>query len=301
MDYAITPADRAPAPSSYATEERYIGYREVDYAQPYASFFTPEVAPVQAHVTEALANGRVDAKHGYTVEDAARRMSRVGYEEMETGYTALEGGRILVSVFTHMPGVTAEMWDWWFAWHSTETARYKLWHPEAHYYSGVGDDRSTNLELSDRERYRGNVSYVDEYLGEDASPLTVRFFDPAKLGFEEKPGETVIAARGGFSTAPIGFAWLVHQVRPVSDGCEMRSRFFVNDTRVLPIPAASVTSRRGRVLTTGLGRLAAPVIRRAGGAKVDHFGPRMLKHCAEEMNHLARILPSLHAAFAGTP
>jgi hypothetical protein len=301
LDYTPSDADRAPAPASYATEERYIGYRDVDQAKPYASFFEPAVAPVQPHLTEALAEGRFPAALGYTIEDAAARMSKPGYEGMETGYTELADGRIQVSVLTRMPGVTAEMWDWWFGWHSTETARYKLWHPEAHYYTFVGDDRRGDRSLTDRQRYRDNVSYVDEYLGADKNRLSVRFYDPAKAGFEERAGATVIAARGGLSPAPISNVWLIHQVRPTDDGVEMRSRFFVDQPQLLRIPARSVTSSGGRILTTPVGRLAAPLIARAKIFKADVFGPAMVTHCAQEMNHLARFLPALHEAFQGTP
>jgi len=302
MRYQTTAADRAPAPASYQTERRYLGYKDADYAQPYAKFFSSTVATVQDHVIEAAALGHFPAEFGYSIDDAARRMSRPGYESMETGYTRLADGRVLVSVLTRMPGVTAEMWDWWFGWHGTETARYKLWHPEAHYYSGMGEDRSSNRSLTDKERYIGNVSYVDEYLGADASPLTVRFIAPTELGFDDpKPGSTIIAARGRFSTLPISFAWLIHQIRPTDDGSEMRSRFFVNDLQILRLPAASMTSGKGRVLAGPIGRAVEPMARRFGGVKADHFGPAMVMHCAQEMNHLAQFLPALHAEFRDTP
>jgi len=300
MKYAPTDADRAPAPTSYRTEDRYIGYRETDSAKPWASYFTENVSPVQEQVTDALASGRADERHGYGIEDAVRRMERPGYEEMETGYTRLPDGRVLVSALTRMPSVTADMWDWWFGWHGTDTSRYKLWHPEAHYFTAVGDDRSADRSLTDKQRYIDNVSYVDEYIGDDKSQLTVRFIDPEKVGFETRPGDTTIVARGGASTAPIAFAWLVHQVRATDDGCEMRSRFFVNDIQVLRLPMRSIASRKGMPLATPLGSLLEPLIRRAGGVEADHFGPAMLRHCGEEMNHLATFLPRLHAEFKDT-
>ena len=302
MKYQLSSADRRPAPPKYASEPRYLGYRSEDETRPFAPFFEPRVAPVQSHVVEALAYGRFPAEFGYTVEDAARRMSAPGYESMETGYCELEGGRIQVSVLTRMPGVRAEMWDWWFGWHGTDTARYKLWHPEAHYFSAVGEDRTADRTLSDRQRYIGNVSYVDEYLGADKSQLTVRFLEPTKLGFEEsRSGSTVIAARGGLSPAPVAFAWLIHQLRPTEEGCEMRSRFFVNDTELLRLPPASLTSKEGAFLTTPVGRAVGPSLLKSRAAKADHFGPAMVMHCAQEMNHLARFLPALHEAFVGTP
>jgi DAPG hydrolase PhiG domain len=303
VKYAPTPADRAPAPPDYRTAERYLGYRTADYAQPYASYFTEQVAPVQPHVREAVAAGRQPSQYGYRVEDAAARMSRPGYEAMETGYTGFGGRSILVSVLTDMPGVCAEDWDWWFGWHGTETARYKLWHPGAHFYTAVGENRSADRTLTDRQRYIGNVSYVDEYLGADASALSVRFLDPCAVGFDQPtPGNTVIAARGGFSTSPLSFAWLIHQVRATSTGCEMRSRFFVNDLEVLRLPAHSIAGGgAGRILTTPIGRAVEPIIKRVGGVKVDHFGPVMLMHCGQEMNHLAAFLPRLRQEFQDLP
>ena len=35
-----------------------------------------------------------------------------------------------------MPGVTSEMLDWWFPWHSVGSdLRYKIWDPEDHYFA----------------------------------------------------------------------------------------------------------------------------------------------------------------------
>mgnify|MGYP006964173643 CR=1 FL=1 len=35
-----------------------------------------------------------------------------------------------------MPGVTGEMLDWWFPWHSVGSdLRYKIWDPEDHYFA----------------------------------------------------------------------------------------------------------------------------------------------------------------------
>jgi len=208
-----------------------------------------------------------------------------------------------VSILTRMPGVTGGMWDWWFAWHGSDTSRYKLWHPDAHYFSAMGEDRSGNRELTDRQRYIDNVSYVDEYLGEKRSPLTVRFFDPAKLGFAEAPaGGTTIVARGGLSTMPVSFAWLIHQVRPTDDGCEMRSRFLVNDFEVLGLPAHSSTGAAGSILGNPAARgVAGKVLSRVAKQELRVFGPNMLQHCAQEMNHLASFLPALYEEFRGTP
>lgn len=181
---------------------------------------------------------------------------------METGWTRLDNGVTAIACLTDMPGVTAAMWDWWFGWHGRQTARYKLWHPDSHQFSALGEDRGedrgADRSLTDRERYLDNVSYVDEYIGGEMHRLAIRFFDQTRLGFDDVPGTTHICARVGFSTVPLAHGWLVHQVRPTDRGSEMRSRFFLNH-------------------------------------------PDLLVHCATEMNHLASFLPQLHAEFNGTP
>lgn len=302
MKYNITPADRAPVPASYALEDRYLGYRDADRAKPYANYFQERSLPVQEHVKEALIVGPQASEYGPRISELADDLAKPGYRRMETGYTINSDGHIVVSILTHMPRVTGEMWDWWFGWHGGETARYKLWNPDAHYYSAVGDDRSADRTLTDRQRYINNVSYVDEYLGEDKSPLTVRFYDPRKLGFSEsKPGETTITARGGLSTMPVSFAWLVHQVRATDEGSEMRSRFVVNDFEMLKLPAEAVVSPAGKAMTNApLRALAGIALPRVGAQKLNHFGPAMLFHCATEMNHLATFLPELYAEYRET-
>lgn len=303
MKYHVTQADRLPLPGRYTTEPRYLGYNAIDASQPYAEFFQTHTQPIQAQAREALIAGPVASEYGPRLAELVDIMERPGYQPMESGYTLNADGHIVVSVLTRMPGVTGEMWDWWFGWHGTQTARYKLWHPEAHAFSALAEDRSQDRTLTDRQRYIDNCSFVDEYLGESLTPLTVRFIDPQKVGFApSRPGETTIVARGGFSSSPLSFAWLVHQVRATPDGSEMRSRFIVNDLAVLPVPAASIPPGKAQWLSNPLVRsVANRILPHVTGQKLEQFGPRMLHHCAQEMNHLSTFLPALYERFKGTP
>lgn len=301
--YTPTAADRAPVPASYQAEPRYLGYRQNDTAKPYAKYFRADCLPVQDHVREALIAGMDPTEYAYGLKDAARIMSRSGHHKMETGWTRVPGGW-MIAVLTDMPNVTAEMWDWWFGWHSRESARYKLWHPDAHQFTAVGEDRSTDRTLTDRQRYIDNVSYADEYVGGTMQRLAIRFLDPTRLGFDEPaPGNTVICARVGLSQYPVAMGWLIHQIRPTDHGCEMRSRFFLNDSQMLDLPAHSVPGRGAPLLS---GRAS----RKLGGTVLPHviskvMGPSigydMTFHCAAEMNHLTSFLPELHHEFNGTP
>lgn len=303
ISYRPTATDRAPLPAAFGTEARYLGYREPDRAKPYARYFRTDVRPVQDHVRDALLGGMAPTEHGYHVSAAARRMSRPGYDLMETGWTRVPGG-YLVSCLTDMPGVTARMCDWWFGWHGVETARYKLWHPGDHRFTALGEDRSGDRTLTDRQRYVDNVSYVDEYIGGTLNRLAIRFLDPSRLGFDDPgPGGTVICARVGLSTHPVAQGWLIHQVRPTSHGCEMRSRFFLDDAEILDLRPHAAPGRGARLLTgTAVRTMAGHLLPHLSRAVMGRtFGHDLLFHCATEMNHLAGFLPELYEEFRDVP
>lgn len=52
--------------------------------------------------------------------------------QQEVGYTRLSDGNWLVSMICPMPGITAEMIEWWFWWHCQEDLRYQVWFPGEH-------------------------------------------------------------------------------------------------------------------------------------------------------------------------
>ena len=56
--------------------------------------------------------------------------------QTEIGYTKMDDGTYLVSMICPMPGITAEMIDWWFWWHPQAKERYQVWFPGEHY--GIG-------------------------------------------------------------------------------------------------------------------------------------------------------------------
>jgi hypothetical protein len=101
----------------------------------------------------------------------------------------------------------------------------------------------------------------------------------------EAAGQIVICARGSRRNAPVDSGWLVHHVRAVDGGSEMRSRFWLGG------PHVDVKRNWGPV-----GRVAAAAIRRVTRPTRDDAAD-LLVHCAQEMNHLAAILPELHAIF----
>lgn len=254
----------------------YLGYRAGDDDTAWGDLFDPHMAPLPDHVVDALHHGPQAAPLLLDFSCAADLLDS-GYHPTETGYARSRGGGFAVSVRTEMPGVTPAMWDWWFGWHGSDARRYKLWHPRAHvsarWADGGGDGR-----------YVGRTSLVEEYLGSAFTKAAIRFVPSEELGLPRgRLGDSVaVCARLGSSEVPVDIGWLVHQVRPVDDGAEMRSRFWMGGPHVQlrgPVPLAD--------------RLIRPF---AGPQLPD---PRdLMVHCAQEMNHLARFLPALHRRFA---
>lgn len=248
----------------------------------YARFFNPRMAPLPAHVLEALSKGAV-------AQELLPRFSRVaelqqeGYAVIENGYTIAPDGSARIACLTQMPGVTPQMWEWWFAWHGSEAQRYKLWHPLAHVDVWWADGQGETGE------YLGRTSNIVEYIGPTCMNVGVRFVRPSSIGFDEarlaERGEVAICGRGLMRDLRMEGGWLVHHIRPVPGGSEMRSRFWIGGENVNPI---GMTGSFGKFI----GRTAAKVQKFTSTQAAE-----LMIHDAQEMNHLAAMLPELYAAF----
>ena len=177
---------------------RYLGYRDGDANTPYGKFFQPELAPLPRHVVEALHHGPQAGPMLPAFDDAAA-VADDGYQQTENGYGVLKDGSIQVSVRTDMPGVTAEMWSWWFGWHGSDSRRYKLWHPRAH-VSAEWQDGDLEIRAGRRgaHRYVGRSSLISEYIGSSLLDGASQFVAPAELGCPPDSDDAVaVCARLG--------------------------------------------------------------------------------------------------------
>lgn len=191
-------------------------------------------------------------------------------------------GRVLVACNTVMPGVTPAMIDWWFGWHISSTEQYNLWHPQAHTYSKPKENREYLAD--DRAKYIGNVSYVNEYIGKSMKKLAIAFQNPEAFGLNDvyANGGTAICARTADRLLGSEGGGIVHLIIPTKGGCQMRSAFWLGEINShWPL----------------IGILLKPILNTRAIRKIiinDRMALDLLRHCAEEMNHLARILPQLY-------
>ena len=251
---------------------------------PYAAFWRPQLAPLPALAREAVLAGGRPAEIMWPVSEAPRLLED-GDWPIETGWTLTRQGEGRVFCRTLMPGVTPAMWDWWFGWHGSEDERYRLWHPQAHVSAAWADGGG------DTGGYVGRTSRVIEYLGPQRMALTIRFVPPAEVGLDPARlaarGEVAICARGGLAGTPLESGVLIHHLRPIEGGCEMRSRFWLFGPMLSPRPGSGPAGALATALARGLAR---------GDARQ---AQDLLVHCAQEMNHLTAFLPDLSAAFGG--
>lgn len=214
------------------------------------------------------------------------RLTDAGGDGVEDGVWRHPNGSLTVACTTAMPGVSAAMWDWWFGWHSLSSARYRLWHPSAHIRSQLAEDRR-HMAVG-RPRYVGNISAVDEYIGPQVTRLAIGFLPPAQFGLDETRVDrigTAICATVALRRERLQHGRLIHMVENTADGCTMHSRFHLGQFR-------STVPLIGPLVSWAIDR---PAVRRR--AVSDAIGLALLRHCCEEMHHLAALLPDLHARF----
>ncbi len=269
------------------THDSYLGMRPGDLeGKPYARYWNPRMQGLASEVQQALLQSPLPADYGFS-SDRCDPLLEPGDLPLECGHTRLSSGEIFVATRTPMPGVNGAMIDWWFGWHSHESQRYKLWHPHAHMSAALHSPNEDRRGLTDRERYVGNVSYVEEYIGDKVLKLAIQFQSPALFGldearFEEAGVQTAVCAHVGPARGPFNVGKLVHLIRETPEGCEMRSRFWLGRVRLRSKPESHLLNR---VLGTALlPRLATD----------RSLGHDMVVHCAMEMAHLASFLPDLY-------
>ncbi|HUB55130.1 MAG TPA: hypothetical protein VMB04_08180 [Mycobacterium sp.] len=263
----------------------YLGYRGDDAKAPYGKYFQPVMASLPSHVVEALQQGPQAGPVLLAFEDAAR-VADDGYQQTENGYGVLQDGSIQVSVRTDMPGVTPEMWSWWFGWHGSESGRYKLWHPRAHVAARWKDgDLEIPAGRRGTQRYIGRSSLISEYIGSTLLRAAIQFVAPKTVGLPADGDALAVCARLGSGDVAVDVGWFVHHIRPTDKGSEMRSRFWLGGPHIAVRSGPGVASR-----------LVRPVASRVVDISVATARDLMV-HCAQEMNHLAAFLPDIYTEF----
>ena len=156
-------------------------------AKPYARYYHRPLTPPDP---DLIAQIQPDAQIDPALALPPERISDLldpGYHEVETGWCIMPNGSGYLAVHNRMPGVTVEMLDWWFWWHSMASLRYGLWYPPGHY--GISISKKSRARLSDpdvpaKEKIYGRTDHVVEDIGTGAEDIYISFCAPEEMGFD---------------------------------------------------------------------------------------------------------------------
>lgn len=227
-------------------------------------------------------------------EDIAEKISRSGnitplrLDEMnslltrkdlrqEAGYVQLSDGNYLAAMYCPMPGVTAEMIEWWFWWHPQERARYRLWFPGEHFDISYAAKDKKYFSSAAFPGFQENTQYPVERVGKDKAPLSIEFVKPERFGFDRQSMD-----ENGVAAIVCGHVGILKGLVPHT---EMAHIFFRTDCGLFLVSRFWMgTSCRSKLL------------RRKVASEASARG--MAEHCCIEYRNLARKLPSLYEQFA---
>ncbi|MFV0441646.1 MAG: DAPG hydrolase family protein [Lachnospirales bacterium] len=256
---------------------------EQDKTKSYFKYYGVEmVAPDPKRYEDVHKDGLLRPDQVLKFQDR-NRLFEPGYLEKEVGYCVLPDGTGYVANLTFMPGVTAEMFDWWFAWHGLDNLRYSVWDPEDHYKAeSMQKKRTLDPDLTMKEKYWNTTHHVLEDIGLGPEGLYINFKCPGDLGFDmSKIGTdacaTIVCARGyGKGQPPFASpdTIMCHFIREVEGGVELRTRFW-----------------QGWCIKNSKEYKSIP-----DGMRMPEIAPKaLLLHNIKEFTNLAALLPKIYA------
>lgn len=229
----------------------------------------PQIPP---EISDTLDKSEISKTHfeqkNYILSDARL--------QSEIGYTKMNDGTYLVSMICPMPGITAEMIDWWFWWHPQADERYQVWFPTAHYGIGYSEKQKEYFNQKSCPSFQNNTQYPLEKIGGAKLPLRIDFVTPEEFGFSKQVMEQNNIARivcGHVSAFNNLFKHteMAHIFKQTENGLFMISRFWLGKTMKNPVLR--------KLIITG------------------NMAKNMAEHCCVEYRNLCEILPVLYEKF----
>jgi hypothetical protein len=261
-----------------------IPVSDADKKKSYYKYLLRPMAPGPKESFDAITDEPHDNKLALRVHDR-NRLFDPGDLPDPIGWWLLEDGTAIVANRIFFPGSTGEMFDWWFAWHPLDRLRYGIWDPEDHFDVYLQDKaKALDMSKSMRERHWGSVHYVWETIGPDSGMdmVQLNFMRPGELGYDESKIDTDACnalicsnnhtfGRADHADLPVT---MVHFLRPVKGGSELRSYFWFG---------WQIENEK-------------PVKRLPAGVTIPAKLPKsLLQHSTVEYANLAAMLPEIYA------
>ena len=196
--------------------------------------------------------------------------------QTEVGYTKMDDGTYLVSMVCPMPGITVDMIEWWFWWHTQDSLRYQVWYPGDHISIKYHKKDRAFFEQPNMPAFVPNTQCPVERIGGMKMPLRIDFVTPEDFGFssqamQENNIPKIVCARVGAFNNLVRHTEMAHVFKQTDDGLFMISRFWLGKTMTNPL-------LRKLIIT-------------------DDMAKGMAEHCCIEYRNLHEILPLLYAEY----
>ena len=245
---------------------------------PYAKYFCQPMAAIPQEKLDIWHGPAAPADQVLPFEDRAK-FQDFDVPGLQNGFAIAANGTGFVANTTFMPGVTAEMFDWWFGWHSVnQDLRYKIWNPEDHWYARADKPEYVlDPNVPPAQKTWGVNHQILEDIGLGASDLLLCFRRPSALGYDESkvgtPSCQAMVCAFGLGDTP---AVMTHLARETEGGILFCSRFWMGYSFTEDGKAVKVLP---------------------DGVVIPEVAPRALYgHNIKEYTNLASILPALYAA-----
>lgn len=195
----------------------------------------------------------------------------------EVGYRQTKSGIWQVSCYCPMPGVTAQMINWWFWWHPKADIRYQLWYPEMHKKIRYRKSDAAYFHQKTMPAFQDNVQYPTETIGKSTMECVLKFVTPKEDGFDtdlmkEKDVPVIVCAHVGMLKGIVMHTEMAHICFQREDGLFMVNRFWMGQL------IRSEKMRR-KLITKETAR-------------------GMCEHCLVEYRNMAVRLPKLYRKYA---
>jgi len=249
-------------------------------------YLSRPLTPPDPSVLGAIERGPVDPAQTVTLATIDRLLDPSPLP-VETGWCFRADRVGYVAVRTAMPGVSAEMVEWWFDWHPRDPDRYRAWHPHAH----IGNSIEPPVVPGAKPHW-GAVHHPIEDVGTGVVHARIAFMPPTAIGFssdalDDAAVATIVCGYVGDDKRRLRHSAMAHVFLAEPDGVVLRSHFWLGAAVRPYLPVA----------------LAGPIAAAANNRLVRRLSlpadlPRALAtHCAEEYANLADLLPELYERF----
>lgn len=243
----------------------------------YAKYFNRPLAPIPQEKLD-IWRGAIASPETALPFDQRKQFQNNDVPGMENGFCVAPDGSGFVANTTFMPRVSAEMFNWWFGWHSvTSDLRYKIWDSEDHYYARADNpDYVKNLNVPNSQKTWGVNHQILEDIGLGADDILLCFRRPADIGYDESklgtPSCLAMVCAYGLGSTP---AVMTHIAKSAKGGILFCSRFWMGYG----------PDEKGELI-----KLLPE------GESFPEIAPRALfGHNIKEYSNLASILPSVYA------